>query len=105
MAKTKNILLIYLGLALAEVLCWGAFAFEVHRALEGNTLSWAYVFEWPVFALYALYMWRRMLRDERAGSDSTNATTGDENVVGDAALEEYNAYLHRVHHGDGTPPA
>jgi len=30
------------------VLCW----WQLTRALSGNTLSWAYVFEWPIFAGY-----------------------------------------------------
>jgi DNA-binding transcriptional regulator of glucitol operon len=30
---------------------------QISRALGGNTLSWAYVFEWPLFAGYAVYMW------------------------------------------------
>ena len=36
---------------------------QVHRALAGNDLSWAYVFEWPFFAGYAVYMWWRFLHD------------------------------------------
>ena len=35
--------------------------FEVLRALGGNTLSWAYVFEWPIFAGFAIYMWWNLL--------------------------------------------
>ncbi len=27
------------------------------RATGGNSLSWAYVFEWPVFAGFAAYLW------------------------------------------------
>jgi hypothetical protein len=27
------------------------------RAAGGNTLSWAYVFEWPIFAGFAAYLW------------------------------------------------
>ena len=26
---------------------------QLERALGGNTLSWAYTFEWPLFAIYA----------------------------------------------------
>jgi hypothetical protein len=36
---------------------------QVHRALGGNDLSWAYVFEWPFFAAYAIYMWWRPLHE------------------------------------------
>jgi hypothetical protein len=38
-------------------------AWQVSRALSGNELSWAYVFEWPFFAGYAIYMWWRFLHE------------------------------------------
>ncbi len=96
--KTKNVLLIYLGLALAEALCWTAFGVELDRALTGNRLSWAYVFEWPLFSLYALYMARKMLREERSTPVPPAA-----DPVEDAALEAYNEYLRQVHHDEGSP--
>lgn len=37
---------------------------QLHRALGGNGLSWAYTFEWPFFAGYAVYVWWRLLHDE-----------------------------------------
>lgn len=40
--------------------CW----WQVDRALSGNELSWAYVFEWPIFAGYAAYMWWRLIHDQ-----------------------------------------
>ncbi len=45
---------------------------QVTRALSGNTLSWAYVFEWPLFAGYVLYMWWR-LSHERAPRPITDS--------------------------------
>ncbi|HEX7444740.1 MAG TPA: hypothetical protein VF320_12670, partial [Acidimicrobiales bacterium] len=48
---------LHVTLAAGLALCAGAFWFEVRRALGGNELSWAYVFEWPLFAAFALYMW------------------------------------------------
>ncbi len=43
---------------------------QLHRALDGNGLSWAYVFEWPFFAGYAIYMWWRFLHEPpRTGPD------------------------------------
>ncbi len=41
---------------------------QVHRALAGNQLSWAYVFEWPFFAGYAIYMWWRFVHEQPLGS-------------------------------------
>ncbi|HEY6493976.1 MAG TPA: hypothetical protein VIZ43_11920 [Trebonia sp.] len=37
---------------------------QYHRALGGNGLSWAYTFEWPLFAGFALVFWARTIRDE-----------------------------------------
>jgi hypothetical protein len=37
---------------------------QVHRALSGNGLSWAYVFEWPFFAGYGVYVWWRLVHEQ-----------------------------------------
>jgi hypothetical protein len=37
---------------------------QLHRALGGNGLSWAYTFEWPLFAVFAVVFWARTIRDE-----------------------------------------
>jgi hypothetical protein len=37
---------------------------QLHRAESGNALSWAYTFEWPLFAIFAVYFWVKSLRDE-----------------------------------------
>jgi len=44
---------------------------QLHRALDGNQLSWAYVFEWPFFAGYAIYMWWRFLHEAPASGGET----------------------------------
>jgi hypothetical protein len=36
---------------------------QLDRALGGNTLSWAYTFEWPLFAGYAVYVWWSLVHD------------------------------------------
>jgi hypothetical protein len=38
-------------------------------ALGGNGLSWAYVFEWPAFAIYAVYMWWKLIHDKETAFD------------------------------------
>jgi hypothetical protein len=83
----------------------GLCAWQVDRALSGNDLSWAYVFEWPFFAGYAIYMWWRFLH-EAPRSDSGAAIGGpsgppaqpddDAGVGVDADADEraaYNRYL------------
>jgi DNA-binding transcriptional regulator of glucitol operon len=37
------------------------------RASGGNTLSWGYTFEWPVFAGFVVFMWVREIQHERRG--------------------------------------
>jgi hypothetical protein len=51
----------HLTLGLGLAVCSVAFWFEIRRALGGNGLSWAYVFEWPLFAVFAVYMWWNVL--------------------------------------------
>jgi hypothetical protein len=91
---------------------------QLHRALSGNGLSWAYTFEWPLFAGFAVVFWARTIRDEfrirrggvtaspdadpahlparvigvRAVQASTAEAADDE----DEELTAYNAYLARL---------
>ncbi len=51
-------------LAIGLALCLAAFLFEIKRALGGNSLSWAYVFEWPLLGGFAVYMWWKVLHPD-----------------------------------------
>jgi hypothetical protein len=87
---------------------------QIFRAVGGNELSWAYVFEWPFFAGYAVYMWWRFVHEvpevpaapshgaapgppsvrpaaAEATADSDETADGDEDS--DRELAAYNAYL------------
>jgi hypothetical protein len=66
---------LHLTLVLGLALCISAFIFEVFRALGGNTLSWAYVFEWPIFAGFAIYMWWNLLHGSDGSSRSRKLAT------------------------------
>jgi hypothetical protein len=75
---------------------------QASRALSGNTLSWVYTFEWPIFAAYAVYMWWKLLHDEpeaepRAGAGAgAPVGAGEEGGTGggeDDELAAYNRYL------------
>ncbi|MCL4433161.1 MAG: hypothetical protein M1399_00020 [Actinobacteria bacterium] len=44
---------------------------QLNVALSGNTLSWVYTFEWPGFAVYAVYMWWRLLHDATEQMDES----------------------------------
>ena len=90
---------IHCGLFLAEILCVPAFLFELSRAQSGNTLSWAYVFEWPILGGYAVYMWAKMLKEER-GDDARSRSRRahiDVDATADPELDAWNAYLAKVH--------
>jgi hypothetical protein len=90
---------------------------QLHRAMSGNALSWAYTFEWPIFAVFAVVFWAKTIRDEfhppvaagpadsdvalpagvasvrpRAAAGGEPATPEEE-----AELAAYNAYLARLH--------
>ncbi len=62
--RGADALRLHLTLAIGLAVCIGAFVIEVIRALDGNTLSWAYVFEWPIFAAFAIYMWWNLLHGQ-----------------------------------------
>ena len=44
-------------------MCWLG-DWQLHRALAGNSLSWAYTFEWPIFAVMGAFFWAKTIRDE-----------------------------------------
>jgi hypothetical protein len=49
---------------------------QLHRAESGNSLSWAYTFEWPLFAAFTIYFWIKSLRDELRGHAAGAAESG-----------------------------
>ena len=80
------------------------------RAMNGNGLSWAYTFEWPLFAIFGVVFWARTIRDEiriRRGTDGSGTAAEPLRLpVGsvlsapaddDPQLAAYNAYLARLH--------
>ena len=94
---------------------------QFRRAMAGNTLSWAYTFEWPIFAIFAVVFWVKTVRDELhpaqdgdrqaedislpAGIKRPAGTGPGSTAAGDAEqpqppddqeLAEYNAYLARL---------
>jgi hypothetical protein len=51
--------------AIAVVLvagCLGMGWWQIDRARGGNALSWGYAIEWPVFALFVVFVWSREVR-------------------------------------------
>jgi hypothetical protein len=91
---------------------------QFHRAESGNSLSWAYTFEWPIFAIFVIVFWAKTIKDEfrppaqAEGLDDVALPAGRGGAGGpgtgtaaaaDVAEEEddeelaaYNAYLARL---------
>jgi len=95
---------------------------QLRRALAGNELSWAYTFEWPIFAVFGVVFWIKTIRDELhppagpaaaapevalpAGATGQPAAEAAQGAASQAAeaepapqdteLAEYNAYLARL---------
>jgi hypothetical protein len=47
---------------------------QFRRAMAGNTLSWAYTFEWPIFAIFGVVFWAKTIRDELHPSAEAEVT-------------------------------
>lgn len=81
---------------------------QLDRALSGNALSWAYVFEWPIFGGYAVFMWWKLVHEGseqprrqprwRGARDSFRRAEEDE------AMAAYNQYLAALHASDSREP-
>ncbi len=100
--------------SIAGMLWLGAWQF--HRAETGNSLSWAYTFEWPVFAVFAAVFWVKTIIDEfrpattgdgngeaaqldlpgAAGAERRSGQAGHAAAEPDPELAAYNAYLARL---------
>lgn len=44
---------------------------QISRAAAGNTLSWAYAVEWPIFAAFVVFVWWREVRHALRPTDRT----------------------------------
>lgn len=108
----------WLGLHALAVLLIAAFLllgwWQIQRGEAGNARSWGYAFQWPAFAIFVVYMWIKMAREElnpkpdppRQASTAASAsgtTAASSTVVLDEEdddepevaeqLEEYNRWL------------
>ena len=87
--------------------CMLAFWWQLHRALAGNELSWAYTFEWPFFAVFAVVAWWQLLHDDpdTVGKRGLGTTPPGDPIrrelrwdlgLEDPELSSYNRYLARL---------
>jgi hypothetical protein len=97
---------LHLTLAGGLVLCVGAFIIELLRALGGHSFSWMYVFEWPLFAGFAVYMWWNLLQgNDRVSRPSSKNHSLRSNGVPDGDLDAWNIYLKVMEAAEGEDPA
>jgi len=73
---TPRALRLHLALFVVVPACMALCIWQLERALAGNTLSWAYVFEWPLFAGYAVYMWWRFVHEVPEGAPPASSPGG-----------------------------
>lgn len=83
-----------LAMALFTAFLWFGW-WQLSRAQEGNDRSWAYVFEWPVFAVFVLVMWIKMMRDELGDAGKPAEPAAEE--IAEPVREETAAEIIRQH--------
>jgi hypothetical protein len=75
---------------------------QLRRAESGNELSWAYTFEWPIFAICGVGFWVKSLREELSLQARDSGHHGSHGTEKAAAEEPGNpgadpdAYLARL---------
>lgn len=100
--------------------CLAAGYVELQRALSGNSLSWVYAGEWPLFAGLGTHVWVKLIRERyaeaRSGSPATTPTSSRGSGAGEAdtsaddpadiELAAWRTYLAELHAQDppGGPP-
>lgn len=84
----------HLALAAGLALCAAAFWFELRRALGGNALSWAYVFEWPLLGAFGVYAWWRVRHPRSRPREQIFAAMAPEFQRMRTAWEEHERTLH-----------
>ena len=97
---SRRSILLHLTLAVVVPACLYAAWWQANRALSGNTLSYIYSIEWPIFAGYAVFMWWKILHERpegRPGGASAESPPDRPTEAGEAAddpeLAAYNRYL------------
>jgi hypothetical protein len=94
MWTSRRAISLHVALVLFVPGCVALTWWQVSRALGGNTLSWVYTFEWPLFGAYAVFMWWKLVHDvpaaradARAGSGST-APSADSDGSADPGVDD-----------------
>ena len=88
---------LHVTLACGLALCAAAGGYELYRALGGNPLSWAYVFEWPLFGAFGIYLWWRLLHEQTESPRQAKKRQAPLSEEDAKKLAEWNAYLADLH--------
>ena len=92
-------------------LAWHAFAvlaaagmlwlgdWQLHRAEAGNELSWAYTFEWPLFAVLGAVFWVKTLKEELRAAGTAGQGAAGQGVAGQGAGDQ--GAVHQGSAGEG----
>jgi hypothetical protein len=101
----SDALRLHLILAGGLAICVSAFIVELMRALGGHSFSWLYVFEWPIFAGFAIYMWWSLLQGHDQAPSSSKRPSPHPPDAPDEDLQAWNLYLQVMEAAEGEPPA
>lgn len=122
-ARWRDFWQLHVPLAVVLTLCTVITVIEVRRATEGVWRAWAYMFEWPMIGLFAVWIWYRYRtegsvtrglaerwreRVERLGAEADAAERAAEPVIAsdDPELTAWRDYVDDLHRREppGEPP-
>ena len=98
---------LHLTLVAGWTLCGVAGWIEWRRALGGNTLSWAYAVEWPLFAVIGTWIWWRLLHEDVRPRSNRSRRRGVTAIQDDdPGLVAWRAYVAELREAekDQAPP-
>ncbi|MDQ5973617.1 MAG: hypothetical protein QG661_826 [Actinomycetota bacterium] len=124
--RLRDLWQLHLPLAIVLVICASATIIEARRAGEGVWRAWAYMVEWPIIGLFAVWIWNRYRRHgslTRGLADRWKAHVAQYSVddrtddppaappptasPDDAELDAWRDYVDELHRREppGAPPA
>ncbi|MFZ0324033.1 MAG: hypothetical protein WAN48_07870 [Actinomycetes bacterium] len=94
---------LHVALLVGIAVCAAGFVVELNRGMDGHLPAWAYVVEWPLFAVVGTAMWWRLVHPRpqappppAAGHSAEPGTTPTE----DPDLLEWRRYVERLRRAD-----
>jgi hypothetical protein len=77
-------------------LCTLGFVVELGRGVHGHLLAWAYVVEWPLFAICGTVAWWRLVRESGQPTRPRPLDHGPVIPADDPELVRWQAYVERM---------